>query len=136
MNGWPNFAPVRRNGRREWHPTAELEDLRNDSLPDFLWNIADQKPGFASRMFASYVTPQIGFVGKQERLVDDLISVLKYLNESFDEQRIREFAPINKSRFDNSKRTWSVELEQKLAHQDRESFRRFGYADSILDQAG
>ena len=130
---WPNFAPVRRNGVREWHPTAELEDIRDDDFSCFMQNVRRTHPGFVSRMFASFTNPETNFVGKQESLVDDLIDVLKLLNERFDEDRIRNSPRVNVSKPRSGRPVWRPEDRRRIMELEQDAMQQFGYEESAVD---
>ena len=127
QHDWPNFAPLDRNGVRQWHPTAELEDIQDNDFTRFLQNVMRTQPGFASRMFAAFATPETNFVGRQENLVEDLIRVLHILNERFDEDRIRNSVRINVSRPRRGRPTWRPEDRQRIAELERDAMQRYNY---------
>lgn len=80
-----------------WNPTAELDRLGGDDFNVFVGNVLRQQPGFVTAMYRRYARG-VHFVGRQETLVDDLISVLRKLGVSFNEARIRAHAPVNVSK--------------------------------------
>ena len=135
-HGWPVFSKKRLNGRRDWHPTAKLEDIQDVDFQRFMHKVVDCQPGFVSRMFDSFATPEIHFVGRQERLVDDLIHVLRLLNERFDEDRIRSFPLVNVSRTKSAEVSWTEDLRRRAAHLEHKSMRRFGYSELSAEEVG
>ncbi len=112
-----------------WHPCAAIKDLGADSFEEFIQNVIHYRPGFATELFAQYAQPQIGFVGKQEHLVDDLITVLQQLNVTFDEQRIREHGAVNVSPR-NAPVQLSDDLRAELERLEYAGMSRYRYATS------
>jgi hypothetical protein len=67
-------------------------------FPDFIEQVAEHLPGFLSNHYELFVGPQdseIEFIGRYERLEDDLVSALRTAGQDFDEEALRSFPPIN-----------------------------------------
>lgn len=61
----------------------------------FLSNMLDEFPdGYLTGLFKMF-TSHVNFVGKQENLVDDLVTALKTAGENFDEKKLRATEPKN-----------------------------------------
>ncbi|HEY6565230.1 MAG TPA: hypothetical protein VIY86_12070, partial [Pirellulaceae bacterium] len=71
-----------------WHPCRGLLSTEHPEFNGFMCRVLATRPGFVTELFASYAQPDIDFVGRQERLADDLVHVLRTLNVTFDENRI------------------------------------------------
>ena len=110
-----------------WHPCAAIKHLGADSFEQFVRNVIQHRPGFATELFAQYAQPRISFIGKQENLADDLIDVLQQLNITFDEQRIREHAAINVSSREASARL-SDDLRAELERLEYAGMARYRYS--------
>jgi hypothetical protein len=70
----------------------------NLPFEQFLEGCLNWSPGFLSGLFRNFTGPpehQIGFVGRYERLADDLALALKMAGQDFDEQALRAFPPAN-----------------------------------------
>lgn len=69
------------------------DGLWSDDFDQFVNNILDAYPGgFVTRLYQYYTGPdmgKVGFIGKQERLVDDLVQALTFAGEPFDEAALR-----------------------------------------------
>lgn len=73
----------------------------NDNFNKYLSGILDEFPnGYLTEMFGEFI-PYVDYVGKQERLVDDLIIALNAAGEIFDEDKIRGTGPVNVSKGGN-----------------------------------
>jgi hypothetical protein len=67
-------------------------------FPDFVDNIAEHLPGFLSNHYELFVGPpesEVDFIGRYERLEDDVVSALRTAGQDFDEEALRSFPPIN-----------------------------------------
>ena len=82
---------------RHWDPRNPFDmDCRADAFVPFVEHVLDKYPGWCSTMFEDYVGPperEIAFVGRYERLVDDLVTALRLGGVTFDERRIRTHPP-------------------------------------------
>ena len=116
------------NDLHRWHPAAMLNGLGDADFNRFVRNVVEARPGFVTEMYSWYVAPGIGFVGKQENLVEDLIAVLRRLRLSFDEEMVRQLAPLNPR--DKSKYTvrWDPGLREEVRRLEYAGMRRLGYS--------
>jgi hypothetical protein len=67
-------------------------------FPDFIDNVAEHLPGFLSNHYERFVGPreeEIDFIGRYERLEDDVVAALRAVDQDFDEEALRSFPPIN-----------------------------------------
>lgn len=126
QRGW-NAWGVNRRGRVRWHPNAALDGLGDADFNRFVRNVAEREPGFVGRMYASYATDAIDFVGRQERLAEDLIEVLARLGAQADETRIRERGPVNASDRDVGRPRWDEALRREVEKIEAAAITRFGY---------
>lgn len=93
-----------------WHPNSALNGLGSDNFEEFVRNVIRLLPGYVTEFFYSYAKIGISYVGKNESLVEDLISVLNFLGLDFDETKLRESERENVSSKDRELR-WSRELK-------------------------
>ena len=114
-----------------WHPCAAIKNCGDESYQKFIRNVIQHRPGFVSELFAQYAQPGISFIGKQESLTDDLIRVLRQLNLSFDEQRVREYAPLNVSSRDQAT-SLPQPLQAELERLEYVALIRYGYDSSSV----
>ncbi len=118
-------------GLSRWHPTAELDDLGAPDFDRFVRNVMDKSPGYVSRMYGWYATPEIDFVGRQECLADDLVKVLRRLDVVFDESRVRALAPVNTSDRSSSRPVWDENLRREVEKLEAQALNRFGYSNGV-----
>jgi hypothetical protein len=81
-------------------------------------------------MFEAYVgSPgsEIEFIGRQERLLDDLVTSLRQAGEQFDENAIRNLEPANVSDRVRFPAALTHEAREALLWSERETLERFGY---------
>jgi hypothetical protein len=110
-----------------WHPCAALKETGNPDFHRFVRNVIETRPGFVTELYSTYAQPEIGFVGRQETLVDDLIQVLGTLNVNFDEHRIRESQRVNVSDDSCDSVGWEDDLREALQKTEYAAMLRFGY---------
>jgi len=119
--GWPNWG----GNPDVWHPNAMLDGLGDPDFNKFVAKVLKRRPGYVSELYGWYTIPGIDFVGKQENLVDDLLTVLNMLNVKVDEYRIRNFKHINVS--EKTDFQWDPDLKKEMERVEVAAFKRFGY---------
>ena len=67
------------------------------------------------------------FIGRQENLADDLIAVLRQLNENFDEDYIRSRPRQNESKTSKEEVRWDPSLRQLMMQLELPGLVHFGY---------
>ncbi len=112
-----------------WHPNSTLNGLGNPDFNQFMRNVINKRPGYVTKLFGRYTKPQVDFIGRQENLVDDLISILNYLNLDFDESLIRSTGKIEVSKKPVNKIEWNAELYQEVYKLEYAGMIRYGYAE-------
>lgn len=123
--GWNDWGVE--GDKDNWHPNAILNGLGDDDFNAFVRKVVAKRPGYVTELYGWYTQPGISFIGKQERLTDDLIDVLKQLNVNFDEQRIREFRPINESQRPSTPVVWDEALKAEVERLEYAGLVRYGY---------
>ena len=115
----------------DWDPPNPMDKkCRSGDFKTFVLNALKYFPGFCTHIYEQYVGPPedpIEFIGKQENLVEDLITALKLAGEPFNESSIRAFPPQNvsdRTRFDA---TYTPELERLVREAERAAIERYGY---------
>ena len=104
-----------------------------DTFEGFVENVLRLEPGWWSRMFEDYVGPcggEVGFVGRYESLVEDLILALRITDTAFDERAVRVTPPANVSTVNAALAQFSDDLSRRVRDQERVGIRRFGYGRS------
>jgi hypothetical protein len=115
-----------------WHPCGILRELGDPEFATFVRNVNRVRPGFVTELYGLYTQQGIQFVGQQERLVDDLVDVLKKLNVNFDEQQIRESKRVNVSKTERLPIEWAPDLEFQTTQFELAGMARYGYEPSAI----
>ena len=113
-----------------WHPNAPLNGLGSKDFNCFIRNVISKYPGYVTEMYGRFATPQTSFVGKQEHLCEDLITVLKKLQVPFDEAFIRGFDKVGVSPKRSSGLIWDPELKAEVIRLEYAGLKRWGYVTS------
>jgi hypothetical protein len=124
---------VNRRGTPRWHPNAPLDGLGDDDFNRFMRNVLATRPGYVTQMYGWYVTDAVDFVGKQERLADDLSRVLAHLDVVHDAGRLHERARVNVSTGAERGPVWDPALRDEVADAEGAALQRFGYTSSHED---
>jgi len=128
--GWVNWA----DEAGHWYPGVRLDGFGPDGFDEFVARVLDQRPGFVTDMYGAYLNHGMHFVGRQEHLADDLVTVLRFLNVPFDEERLREYAPVNSG--DGTRLRWRPTLLEAVERAEYSAFERFGYATELFQPPG
>jgi len=111
-----------------WHPNAVLNGLgEGRGFNEFMTAVMDRYPGYVSALFSHYTFRPVDFVGKQENLREDLITVLDRIGCEFDPAIIRGKERINRSRGDSEKAPWDAAVRERAMRLERAALERFGY---------
>lgn len=119
--GWPEWS----SDADAWNPSCDLNGFGAPTFNGFIEHVMSRRPGFLSGLYQSYAAGA-DFVGRQESMVDDLISVLGFLRAPFDERSLRRRARVNVSapvdiRLDPM-------LQAALESAEAEAYDGYGYA--------
>jgi hypothetical protein len=75
--------------------------IASESFPEFVRSVLHVCPtGWVTTMYIralGYAFSNVEYIGRTERLVDDLVTALRLAGESFDEERLRATPPKNVS---------------------------------------
>jgi hypothetical protein len=96
---WYRSYWLHRNTRGDWRGEP-LDVIADCSFEEFLQNVISRRPNYLGELFNAFVGQngsEIEFVGRYERLVDDLVEALKKARVEFDETVLRSFPPTNVS---------------------------------------
>jgi hypothetical protein len=129
---WKNWGDER-DPTQGWHWLVPLNHVTDDDFNGFIRRAVARRPGYVTELYGWYTQGGIGFVGKQENLVTDLIRVLKVLNVNFDEDRIRRTPPANVSRRPKIPIAWDPELRREVERLEYAALVRYGYLPKAED---
>lgn len=110
-----------------WHPCAALRALGDEDFNQFMRNVVNKQAGFVTELYGRYAPHGTGFIGRQENLADDLITVLGSFNVKFDEGRIRDHRRVNVTK--NSSIAWDPGLRAEVERLEYAGLVRYGYVE-------
>ena len=98
----------------------------SDDFEEYLCNIIKHQYPYVTQLYRSYIgEPQIvDYIGHQENLTEDLITILKMLDEDFDEQKLRDTPRENVSR---TKLQYSKHLELGINLLEKDVINKYYY---------
>lgn len=101
----------------------------------FVSRLAEHQPGAASALYEQFVGRRPGdvdFVGRFERLVDDLVAALRLAGEPFDEAGLRAQPPLNVSDYGGLPVPWyRPDTAERLAASEHAAIERFYAHDPV-----
>ncbi|HLD32483.1 MAG TPA: hypothetical protein VJB10_02755 [Candidatus Peribacteraceae bacterium] len=120
---------------QRWNMDNSLQrKCASDDFHQFLRNVLTHFPGIVSKMYRGYLGDKYeligGFIGKQERLSEDLILALRMAGEMFNEGAIRETPSANTAaqRADFRERClYSEALLREMLQSEEHAIRALGY---------
>ncbi|HTU79973.1 MAG TPA: sulfotransferase family 2 domain-containing protein [Solirubrobacteraceae bacterium] len=121
--------------RTGWDPDNRIDAAAaSEDFEEFVDILVARAPGAASTMYESYVGPpgeEIDFIGRHERLADDLCLALRLAGEEFDQERLRDHPPVNCADFDRYPARYTRSTAERLLKAESASIERF-YAHEPL----
>jgi len=78
-----------------WEKDWQIDiKCRNNNFTRFIQNVVEYQCPFVTRIYDHHIgfPKQLTFVGKQENLANDLVTVLNHLEVDFDEKKLRKTA--------------------------------------------
>jgi hypothetical protein len=115
--------------RTGWDPDSRLDRAVSSSDFDrFVEGLLRDGRGAAGRIFESYVGPpgaEISFVGRFERLADDLCLALRLAGEDFSEAALRGHPTVNETDYRAYPALYPPSLAERLAESERDAIDRF-----------
>jgi hypothetical protein len=113
------------------HPWTMLNGLETADFNTFMRSVNRTRPGYVSESFGWYTSwdadSRVVFVGRQERLADDLVAVLRQLGVRFDENRLRATSPVNESQGAHIPIRWDPGVLAETERNERVGLVRYGY---------
>lgn len=127
---WRRYGDERRLA--DWHPNALLNGTGSEDFNSFMRNVLARRPGYVTELFGNYTQPgMIDFVGKQENLRDDLISVLASRGLDFNPDRIRDHVDVGISTpRPGLEIVWDRQLRDEVLKLEYAAIKRYGYQPS------
>ena len=121
--GAPKWASFRDG--KIWHPNVPIDECWDTNFNKFVENVESKRPGYVTELFALYTPYQVGFIGKQERLVDDLITVLDMTGQRYNKEALRNVPKNNASK--TPRPLITDETRELVTTVERAAYLRYGY---------
>jgi hypothetical protein len=106
----------------------------SDSFDEFIDAVIAHAPGAASAMYECFVGQrgqEIDFIGRHERLADDLCLALTLAGEDFSEARLRSHPPVNRTDFRRYQARYTRSAAERLVDLEGAAIERFYAHDPI-----
>jgi hypothetical protein len=128
LDWWRSFWAHRM--REGWiFPDHEIDSrASSENFDEFVEQVVGNLPGFCSELFERFTGPPdapVSFVGRYERLVDDLAGALTRAGQPFDEQALRAFPPRNVGEERYLSVRYRKDLVRRLARAERAAIDRW-----------
>ena len=127
LDYWRSYWAYRM--RDGWDMSSELDGaVHSEDFTDFVERVITFAPGFAGWLFEQFVGPpdaEVTFVGRHERLVDDVCLALRLAGEPFHEPTLRDFPRVNVSDYRPGQALYPRALAERLAEVESRAIRRF-----------
>jgi hypothetical protein len=121
-----------RMGWRMDHPLDRA--ARSESFEEFVARVTERMPGYLSLLFGEFIGPverPIDFIGRYERLTEDLCTALRLAGESFDERVVRAHRPVNATDYERHPVHYEPDAAWRLALAERQVIERFYSEDPV-----
>jgi hypothetical protein len=122
---WHPWEPGR------WHPQRPIDTCADDDFNRFVGNVLRERPGYVSEMYGWYTDRGVDYIGRCERLCDDLIEALGRAGEQFDAAALRTFPRVNESSARRGQPVWNPDLLRRIVEVERPAIERFGYSREV-----
>jgi len=110
-----------------WDSCAMINNLGSPDFNTFMRNVNKKRPGFVTEMYGWYVRPGVDFVGKTERLREDLLEVFSRMNLGIDAARIASIPQTNESPAHIPRPEWDPAVRKETLRLEYAGYVRFGY---------
>jgi len=111
---------------QDFEKANPLDRFSRLEFPRYLERVCEKMPGFLSEQYEQYVGPPedpIDFIGRYERLADDLVRALNLAGEEFNEAKLRACRPANVA--GGEVPPYDVELARALRSSEHAAVSRF-----------
>ncbi|MGH2852048.1 MAG: hypothetical protein ACRDLP_15715, partial [Solirubrobacteraceae bacterium] len=136
LDFWRSYWAFRM--RDGWDPESNIDTaIASPDFDTFIAGVIERFPGEAGAVYETFVgTPEreIDFIGRFERLADDLVSALRLAGEEFDEAALRAHPAENVSDYGQLPAFFDRESAARLAECERRAIDRFYYWDPMPER--
>lgn len=122
--GWPyhgnqKYSPV------SWSALSWLNGIETESFMEYVCEVFRRRPGFLTDLYAEYTGPMVGFVGRTERLTEDLEKIMEKRGIKIDRRLMRKIPPQNVS--SQEPLVWDSGVRKEIVLAENSIFQRYGY---------
>jgi hypothetical protein len=121
-----------------WEPAHAIDSrARSDDFHEFIALVVERLPGHLHERFSLYIGPPerpISYIGRFERLVEDLVRALHQAGEPFDEAALRSHPRENVGDYARHPARYTPALADALARSELALIERF-YAEEPIPSA-
>jgi hypothetical protein len=112
----------------KWFPTSVLNGLGSPDFNEFVRNVNRKRPGYVTEMYGWYTQPGVTFVGKMERLPQDLLKPFSLMKLEVDEKRLLAIPRQNESPDRFARPQWDPQLREETLRLEYAGYIRYGYS--------
>jgi sulfotransferase famil protein len=112
----------------DWDSASPIDEFARLPFTDFVEQAAMHRPRHLTLVYERYCGPPhdpISFVGRYERLAEDLVTALTLAGEPFDDDALHAHPAVNTTDRDDSRTAYSAEARAALIASERDAFARF-----------
>jgi hypothetical protein len=113
-----------------WHPQRPIDGCGSDDFNVFVRKVLDKRPGYVTEMYEWYADGS-DFVGRCERMTDDLVQALVAAGERVDPAAVAAVGRVNESEKRLVEPVWDPAVLERVVEVEAEGIRRWGYEDVV-----
>jgi hypothetical protein len=115
-----------------WHPQRPLDGCGSDDFNVFVRKVLDKRPGYVSEMYGWYAEGS-HFVGRCERMTEDLVQALLGAGERVDPSAIASVGRVNESEKRLGDPVWDPAVLERVVAAEADGIRRWGYEEAVAE---
>jgi hypothetical protein len=112
----------------DWDSASPIDEFARRPFTEFVLQAAKQRPRHLTRVYERYCGPPddpISFVGRYERLVEDLVAALTSAGQPFDADALHAHPAVNTTDREDPRTAYGAETRAALTASERDAFARF-----------
>ena len=112
----------------DWDSANPMDEFARRPFTEFVLQVATERPRHLTLVYERYCGPPedpISFVGRYERLTEDLVTALTLAGQRFDEDALHAYPPVNTTDRDDPRTAYTPQARDALLASERDAFARF-----------